>query len=139
MRIEYNHRQGEFAGGGLHFLLIRKNASTSIAAALMANGIYNRDVEFAGERVAVWRRPRDRLLSIWRHYQRGLQFCDVPRGLTLEEFCEAKSVDEHLAPQWPVLKTCDRVLRFDRLEHDFEELRQDYPWIGPLPHLNPAH
>ncbi|MCR4298878.1 MAG: hypothetical protein NUV75_09030 [Gallionella sp.] len=117
----------------MHFLLLRKNASTSISAALQANGVRKR-IPFEGECVAVWREPRDRLLATFRHYQRGLSIMEP--GLDFEQFCSAQCGDWHLEPQWPVLRTCDRVLRFDRLNEDFEELRRYYPWIGELPRLN---
>lgn len=132
--MDYHLRRGEFCGGGLHFILLRKNASTSISAALTASGkrLHGKFIP-QGERVAVWRDPRDRLLSAWKHYsKRGI--ATIPAGMSFEEFIEYD--DWHLHPQWPVLSTCDRVLLFERLEQDFDALRKDYPWIGPLPRLN---
>ena len=85
--------------------------------------------------IGVVRHPVDRLVSAWRRKHYSTEFGAWLRG----EQMYVSGVDFLRCPQRTWLYHCDRVLHFESLADEWEQLAEDMGWPSvALPHENTA-
>lgn len=143
------------------FVMMPKNGWSSLTHALPGKAVIHKGtgpmrdlVEHGFMVAAIIRDPLDRLLSAWRFFDKTTQGPSrfegirVSDGVTFEDFCEQvlthplHRLDKHFQPQSLLLSddqglVPNRLLRFERLSEEWDDLREDTTLpLPPLPHRN---